>query len=180
MQVYEMTAKEKANTAIKANEANKKHKTGEPGEKNALGRDSFLKLLVTELRHQDPTKPMEDKEFIAQMAQFSSLEQISNMSKEMKNLVASSKSSEAYGLLGKDIEAYDPVKKTAIRGTVSSVFYKGEELMIGVGKEEVSMKNIHSVNVREIINTNLNNKSNTNIQGNADKGINNSVNSRIQ
>ncbi len=149
MQVYEMTAFEKANTSLQASEANKKNKTGEPGEKSGLGKDSFLKLLVTELRHQDPTKPMEDKEFISQMAQFSSLEQMSNLNKEMKSLVMSAKSAEAYGILGKEIEAYDPVQKKPVTGIVNSVFYKGEELMIGVGKEEVSMKNIHSVNVKE-------------------------------
>ncbi len=151
MQVYEMSAFEKANTAQQANEANKKNKTGEPGEKSGLGKDSFLKLLVTELRHQDPTKPMEDKEFISQMAQFSSLEQMSNMNKEMKNLVMSQKSTEAYGILGKDIDAYDPVQKKVVKGMVNSVFYKGDELMIRVGKEEVSMKNINSVNVREVV-----------------------------
>ena len=149
MQVYEMTAFEKANTTLQASEANKKNKTGEPGEKSGLGKDSFLKLLVTELRHQDPTKPMEDKEFISQMAQFSSLEQMSNLNKEMKSLVMSAKSAEAYGILGKEIEAYDPVQKKPVNGIVNSVFYKGDELMIGVGKEEVSMKNIHSVNVKE-------------------------------
>lgn len=89
------------------------------------------------------------------MAQFSSLEQMSNLNKEMKNLVSSSKSAEAYGILGKDIEAYDPVQKKAIKGTVNSVFYKGEEVMIGIGKEEISMKNIHSVNVREVIRENV-------------------------
>ncbi len=155
MQVYEMSALEKANAAIQANESNKKNKTGEPGDKNGLGKDSFLKLLVTELRHQDPTKPMEDKEFIAQMAQFSSLEQMSNLNKEMKTLVSSTKSSEAYGILGKNVEAYDPVQKRAVRGMASSVFYKGEELMVGVGKEEVLMKNIHSVTVNSnIVNSN--------------------------
>ncbi len=152
MQVYEMSASEKATTAVKAKDANRMSKAGEPGEKNALGKDSFLKLLVTELRHQDPTKPMEDKDFIAQMAQFSSLEQISNLNKEIKNLVASSKSSEAYGLLGREIEAYDPVQKKPVKGTVSSVFFKGEELMMRVGKEDVLMKDIHSVSVKDRIN----------------------------
>jgi len=149
MEVYKMNAAEKLNASLQADEANKKYKTGEPGEKNGLGKDSFLKLLVTQLRHQDPTKPMEDKEFISQMAQFSSLEQISNLNKEMRNLVMSSKSAEAYSILGREIEAYDPVLQKAVIGTVDSVFYKGEEIMIGVGNDHVSMANIHSVNVRE-------------------------------
>jgi flagellar basal-body rod modification protein FlgD len=147
MEIYKMTESEKLSAALKADEANKKYKTGEPGEKNSLGKDSFLKLLVTELRHQDPTKPMEDKEFIAQMAQFSSLEQITNMNKEIKNLVQSSKSAEAYSILGREIKAYDSKQQKTISGTVNSVFYKGDEIMISVGDDHVSMESIHSVNI---------------------------------
>ena len=46
---------------------------------NALDKDAFLKLLVTQMQNQDPLSPMEDREFIAQMAQFSSLEQMQNL-----------------------------------------------------------------------------------------------------
>ena len=60
--------------------------------KNVLDREDFLQILITQLTHQDPTSPMEDREFVAQMAQFSTLEQMINMGEEMSrvsSLVAS-------------------------------------------------------------------------------------------
>jgi flagellar basal-body rod modification protein FlgD len=50
---------------------------------NAMGKDEFLNLLVTQLQYQDPMNPMQDQDFIAQLAQFSQLEQLSNMSKSL-------------------------------------------------------------------------------------------------
>jgi flagellar basal-body rod modification protein FlgD len=47
--------------------------------KDGLGRDAFLQLLVTQLKHQDPMKPKEDGEFLAQLAQFSSLEKLTSI-----------------------------------------------------------------------------------------------------
>lgn len=56
---------------------------------NQLGKDEFLKILMTQLQNQDPTNPMDDREFISQMTTFSSLEQMMNMSSSIDTLVQS-------------------------------------------------------------------------------------------
>jgi len=68
-----------------------------------LNKDDFLKILITQLENQDPTEPMEDKEFIAQMAQFSSLEQITNMSQQFEQLARILSAGTAMGMLGKTV-----------------------------------------------------------------------------
>jgi len=70
----------------------------------SLGRDDFLKILITQLSFQDPTAPMQDKEFIAQMAQFSTLEQITGMASDFARLTAVISGSEASASLGKNVE----------------------------------------------------------------------------
>jgi len=54
---------------------------------NALGQDAFMKILVTQMKHQNPLEPVKDTEFIAQMAQFSSLEQLSNLNQTMTQFI---------------------------------------------------------------------------------------------
>jgi flagellar basal-body rod modification protein FlgD len=89
------------------------------GPKRTLDKDDFLKLLVTQLSHQDPTQPMEDREFIAQMAQFSALEQITNLNKEFSSVMKLIASSHAIALLGKTVEIADG--ESLVRGTVREV-----------------------------------------------------------
>jgi flagellar basal-body rod modification protein FlgD len=84
-----------------------------------LGRDDFLKILITQLSYQDPTAPMQDKEFIAQMAQFSSLEQMTAMAKDFAKLTAIIGGSEASSSLGKNVEITEGER--LIQGAVQAV-----------------------------------------------------------
>ncbi len=68
-----------------------------------MGQTEFLNLLVTQMRNQDPLKPVSDTEFIAQMAQFTSLEQTKEMSTEVQKLRQSHALTQGTGLLGKEV-----------------------------------------------------------------------------
>lgn len=53
-----------------------------------LGRDAFMSLLLTQLQHQDPTQPQADGEFLAQLAQFSALEQLQQMNAKLESMAS--------------------------------------------------------------------------------------------
>lgn len=87
--------------------------------KKSLDKEDFLRILITQLTHQDPTQPMEDREFVAQMAQFSSLEQMTNLNKEFSRVVNLIASSQAISLIGKTVEVLDG--EASVTGRVQEV-----------------------------------------------------------
>lgn len=123
-------------------------------DKQILGKDDFLKLLVTQLEYQDPLNPMEDKEFISQMAQFSSLEQMQNMSdtldKGLGELLSSQQElllsynswqavANSLNLVGKEvtginsdgIEVTGVVEKVKMADGIPLAIVNGKELYLG-------------------------------------------------
>ena len=84
-----------------------------------LGKDDFLRILITQLTHQDPTAPMQDREFIAQMAQFSSLEQMTNMAADFSRMARVLRGSEATSALGKSVEIV--LENEIVQGMVQAV-----------------------------------------------------------
>lgn len=73
-----------------------------------LGKDAFLQLLVTQLKHQDPLNPMDDKEFVAQLAQFTSLEQLMGINTGVTSMNEAFKQQQmmnAVSYIGKDVLA---------------------------------------------------------------------------
>ncbi len=157
-----MSGEDVAKAQLQANEVNATLKAKKGKLPAELDKDSFLKLLVAELRHQDPTQPMNDREFISQMAQFSSLEQMSNMNQAIERLVLRSQSGEAFSLIGKEVEAVDFVSQQLVRGVASGVVYRQDGVKIIVGSTEVSLNDIHAVYMPKNNLTNENKKTQSN------------------
>lgn len=107
-----------------------------------LGKDDFLKLLITQLSNQDPTSPMENTEFIAQMAQFSSLEQMTNMNQEFAKMNSMLVSSQAVGTIGKTVDI--TLGDTKTTGVVEAVTY-GANPQVRVNNMYYDMKQISAV-----------------------------------
>jgi flagellar basal-body rod modification protein FlgD len=77
------------------------------GTNAAMGKDQFLKLFVAQLQHQDPMNPMEDADFMGQMASFSTLEQVTNMAAANEAMAAHLGLSQSVGLLGRTVTWVD-------------------------------------------------------------------------
>ncbi|MFP4375878.1 MAG: flagellar hook assembly protein FlgD [Spirochaetales bacterium] len=114
--------------------------------KTELGKDEFLKILMTQLTNQDPTEPMQDREFIAQMAQFSSLEQMTNMADQFKQLGGILQSSQAMGLLGRTVDI--TLGGRLITGEVTEVT-GGEFPQVQVNGNYYDYENVQRVRVDE-------------------------------
>jgi len=102
-------------------------KTDNKNEAQVLGKDDFLKLLITQLRHQDPMNPIEDKDFIAQLAQFSSLEQMQQLTTTMNTMMDSQQKltalAQATSMIGKVVEVFSHDEEH-LYGKVSGVQFK--------------------------------------------------------
>jgi flagellar basal-body rod modification protein FlgD len=104
---------------------------------DALGKDDFLKLLLTQLQNQDPSSPTDNTEFIAQMATFSSLEQMMNIGTKMDELIATNQQSSLMNynsFVGKEITWHkldETDENLAIEegtGIVDSIQFKGDKV----------------------------------------------------
>lgn len=119
------------NSATSSAAANNDGTTASRIPKKTLGQDDFLKLLTVQLAKQDPMKPMEDTAFMAQMAQFSALEQSSQMSKDMAGLRTDFAQQYATSMIGREVTL--STTKGDISGTVDAVTSMDGESRVSVG-----------------------------------------------
>lgn len=117
--------------------------SGTTGKKinNDLGKDAFLKLLVTQMQYQDPLNPSSNTEYVSQLATFSQLEQLQNLS-------TTTTSSQAYSLVGKNVtikNETDTGKTQYISGKVDYIYKSGSTVKMSVDGKLYSIDDLESV-----------------------------------
>ncbi len=137
-----LSPSEKMQTNLEVDRFNKTLTVNGRKASQELGKDDFLKLLMAQMTHQDPTEPMDNSQFIAQMAQFTSLEQMYNMSNGFTKMAQMMQSSEAAGTLGKVVDL--DVEGEKVTGVVEG-FTRGENPQIQVNGNFYKMDYVRAV-----------------------------------
>jgi len=111
---------------------------------NGLGQDAFFELLITQLQNQDPLNPMEDRQFISQMAEFSSLEKTEKLYSLLEDKLSSNQVIENSNLIGKEITAN--VEGIELKGIVEAVKSSNDKVLAVLDTgSEIEINNINQV-----------------------------------
>ncbi len=111
---------------------------------NNLNRQDFMQLLVTQLQNQDPMNPVDDQQFIAQMAQLSSLEATNQLASQVGQMVSTQQQMGVIQLVGHEVQYLDDDGKTA-QGKVTGVRLSGPTPTLLIGNGEVSPGQVQTV-----------------------------------
>ncbi len=109
-----------------------------------LGTDDFLKLLVAQLRNQDPMNPASSTEFLAQTAQFTMVEKLSLMTQQYSDLVAAQRAVEATAFLGRTV-GYTDGNGNLVTGKVDSVRLDAGGPVLRIGATDVLLSSVSTV-----------------------------------
>jgi len=90
-----------------------------------LGLQDFMKILLTQLTYQDPLKPMDNQEFMAQMAQFTSLEQTQQLNEKLSTLINNQAALQSVGLIGRTVDITTS-SGASVTGNVTALSLTGE------------------------------------------------------
>lgn len=111
---------------------------------NSADKDMFLKLLVAQLKYQDPTNPADSSQFLSQSAQFTSLEKMQAIADQTGVLLGSSLAFGASGLVGKQV-SYTLADGTEGSGTVSGVEFGADGPVLSVDGVQVPITSLVTV-----------------------------------
>ena len=110
-----------------------------------IGKDGFMKLLITQMQNQDPLEPMSNEDFAAQMASFSSLEQMQNLNAGFSKMMDLNQVSTTAALIGKEVVYQNQDTGHNITGKVDRVLIKPDGIYFKIDGHE-----IHSDHIKEI------------------------------
>jgi flagellar basal-body rod modification protein FlgD len=119
--------------------------TGDAVKKNDLGKEQFLELLVTQLKNQNPMEPMKNKEFMGQMAQFNSLQQMQSLNSTMEKFINYQQLTQAGSLVGKKVEVLDSQTGESVAGVIEKVNITEDAPKFSINGSEYELGSIQEV-----------------------------------
>jgi len=114
-----------------------------PGQ--SLDKDAFLKLFITQLQNQNPLEPLNNEQFITEMAQFSSLEELNNLNVNFNTMLQLQFVSQAAQLIGRRVEASDPETGEILQGQVKEVEWKEGTAYLQIKDKSVPLTSITKI-----------------------------------
>ena len=118
----------------------------------ALGKDDFMRLLVDQLKNQDPLEPAKNEEMLAKLAQFSSIEQMQELNDNIVGLAVLQQSNalleqltSSSALIGREVEYVDPTTEATRWGTVESVRIEDGIAVLSIGGAKVPLANVKQI-----------------------------------
>lgn len=118
---------------------------------NELGKDAYLQLLVTQMSNQDPMSPMDNTAMVAQLAQFSALEQMQNLNTQFESMSGNIDQLNfitAQGMLNRYVEGVDAEGK-AVKGVVKAVGLDGSIVVLDVDGKPLPMSGVLAIGARQ-------------------------------
>lgn len=119
--------------------------TSKTNENDLSNKDSFLKLLVAQLKYQDPSSPTDPAQFMSQTAQFTQIEALNNLQKSTASMLNSQQSTMAATLIGKSITGTPTAGGADVTGVVTGIKLGSDGPVVKIGDTEVNMSSVKEV-----------------------------------
>lgn len=116
------------------------------GTTKSTSKDQFLKLFLAQLQNQNPLEPMQDRDFLMQLAQFTQVENVEEMTHTLQKLQTLVTSTQATALLGKQVLALQEGEAVPVEGKVSAIRFTADGVWLLVDGKMVNVENVLQVN----------------------------------